>query len=840
MVDQALMRKLAQQQLNKQQAYVMPNVLTDCFKEQLDFINDESKRKAVLCSRRCLSANSLILTSNGIKPIKDIEIGEYVYSELGQPIKVLNKFKNGIKEVFPLTRSNIEYFASTKDHIWLTCEQPNKTYKGFSNKEKSLESFSCRTKIMRRFVQIPFGDINEPHAYVLGAMLGDGCCLQGANQLYISSEDRFIPEKCAEILGCNTKRQHKGNFTWSLTSKNDNSRKGDLSQKIICNHYDRFCKDKKAHEKFIDLELLKTWNRKSILAFIAGILDTDGSIYIGNDNCLNLRIRMQSKSIIDALEYLFRSLWQCVPQRSIDNREKYINGPLYYIAVKSNLFVKIILKELSSYLVLERKKYKPEYDQTPERNDVEGYAGFKVGSSRFEETYDLEVDSESHLYLTANGFITHNSGKTSSAALYLLQEGLKYPGSKLIYIGLTNSTAKTVIWKDILEPIFIKHKIKYEFLETKLEIRFNKSVIFLAGCDATPKQMNKLRGNKYRLCIVDEAQSWQQDLRALTTSVLAMTLAETNSTLCIMGTCGNQMGNHYWYQINKPESKEKEWKKFSWSWKNNPHVRDKIQKEIDQMIENNPLIVQTSSFRQEVLNEWVVEVDARVYKSTDQNYISSLPLDLLKNTTYILSCDFGFEDATAFVVSCYNRSFNNKMYVLESSKYQHLTITDAVAKIREYQKRYDFRMIVGDSAAKQCVEEIRQVHGIYIEPADKMGKFAHITMLNSDFITKNVLILEQTNKELIKELDELIWDPRALQEGRHKEKDSLPNHITDSLLYGFFASRHYWYEPAVIINPNAEDVIRQNLLDQHKKLLGNQENKLDVNYELNMEIDYGY
>ena len=49
------------------------------------------------------------------------------------------------------------------------------------------------------------------------------------------------------------------------------------------------------------------------------------------------------------------------------------------------------------------------------------------------------------------------------------------------------------------------------------------------------------------------------------------------------------------------------------------------------------------------------------------NYIDSLPYGLLNNNSiYLLSVDLGYVDATAFVVSCYNQSFDNKMYVLES------------------------------------------------------------------------------------------------------------------------------------------------------------------------------
>jgi hypothetical protein len=68
-------------------------------------------------------------------------------------------------------------------------------------------------------------------------------------------------------------------------------------------------------------------------------------------------------------------------------------------------------------------------------------------------------------------------------------------------------------------------------------------------------------------------------------------------------------------------------------------------------------------------------------------------------------------------------------------------------------------------------------------------------MMNSDLITQNLFIIKEHNQDLIKELQTLIWDQKALLKGQHKEDARKDNHLTDALLYGHHASRHYWFKP---------------------------------------------
>ena len=391
--------------------------------------------------------------------------------------------------------------------------------------------------------------------------------------------------------------------------------------------------------------------------------------------------------------------------------------------------------------------------------------------------------------------LTRRSGKSTTVGLYLLHQALHNPGSKSIYVNLTKDSAKKVMWHDIFETIILKLKVPAELVG--LEIRFeNGSIIYLAGTDSSAKEKHKLRGQKNIIAVIDECQSFTTDLKELVESVIMPTLADYDGTLCMIGTPGNSMGEHYWWQLNKPDTKYQGWKHFHWDWNDNPFVKTNMRKQVDELVSNNPLIKQTPTFRQEYMGEWVIEANARVYKSDQNNYINELPKKFLDGgASYVLSFDLGWNDATTFVVSVYNPFINGNLYILESARFKELNFSEVASKIKEYQKRFDFANIVGDAANKQGIQEMVQIHGLPIQAAQKLGKESHIGILNSDFITRNVLILKQTNQDLIRELEILLWDAKSLLQGNYIENQSQPNDLCDALLYNHHFSRHWWFQP---------------------------------------------
>ncbi len=431
--------------------------------------------------------------------------------------------------------------------------------------------------------------------------------------------------------------------------------------------------------------------------------------------------------------------------------------------------------------------------------------------------YQLDFIKDPHKRKAVCG--TRRAAKSFMFALYLINQALTVPRSKCIYMGLTNESCKQIMWSDILEIIFDKYQIKAD-CSSKYEIEFsNGSVIYLRGLDATPHQMNRLRGQKFDIGVIDEVQDFTQDIEQIIDGVLKMSLAQTGATLCLGGTPGNKQGIHYWWLVNKPNSELTQWKMFHFDWKDNTSIEpkngkrvcDAIQEEMSKDIARNPLIVNTPKFRQEVLGEWVIDTDARVYRSEDSNYIQDGYLQswFFHNCTYNLSLDLGYIDATAYVITAYNQKYDSNLYVIESVKHTNQTITDVANMIKVYRQKYNFQSIVIDAANRQAVEEMRKIHALPLTAAEKAGKAAHIALINSDFITRNIFIFKNQNQQLITELNSLIWEANALLRGEHKEDARKDNHLTDALLYGHHASRHYWFKAITPPLPFEEQIVQE-------------------------------
>ena len=140
-----------------------------------------------------------------------------------------------------------------------------------------------------------------------------------------------------------------------------------------------------------------------------------------------------------------------------------------------------------------------------------------VGEFCFKSQLDL-INDESKLKAVLT---TRRSGKSMSAAAYLIHECFKTPNVSCLYIALTRGSAKKIIWKDCLKFINRKYKLNLVFNETELSVRFpNGSILYCMGMDDSESEQEKALGQKFKLVVIDEAASFRQDLRQIIFSTL--------------------------------------------------------------------------------------------------------------------------------------------------------------------------------------------------------------------------------------------------------------------------------------------------------------------------------
>ena len=439
------------------------------------------------------------------------------------------------------------------------------------------------------------------------------------------------------------------------------------------------------------------------------------------------------------------------------------------------------------------------------------------------------LTDEAHLLAL---FCTRRAGKTFAIGLKLFLVASEHPGCSCLYMGLTQDSAVGTLNKDILQVLNRRFALgaRWREKDNRWEMP-NGSLIYLRGADANSHEMAKILGQKYRLAVLDEVAKYRGNVHAMVYEDLLPAMGDDVGTIVLSGVPSNITSGLF---FDVTTGREPGWTVHRWSWRDNVHRRDNIQKIHDELVAANPARVKTSSYRREWLGEWVVDEGALVYKfSEDLNVIDALPRPA-SEYHYILSIDLGFTDPTAFVVSAYS-DHDPVLYVVYAAKHAGLII-DAVARIIKGLWKnptyrvggaaapltgpYPFERMVVDGAALQSVEEMRQKHQLPLECAKKTDKRTAIEVLNSDLQTARIKLLPAAFA-IFEEGQKLIWDERKLNAvpKRWEEDPRQPNHLTDALLYGFRAARNYdaTEAPPAPLDPHAPDYGERHMFEEMAK-----------------------
>lgn len=406
----------------------------------------------ILCARqfgKCLAKGTDVLTPYGPIPIEQLKVGDivYGYNKDGtiSETKVLKVFEHGIKTVWDMESRGKAIVSATPEHRWLSRWQIGKEtdrhHYRYEQEQTTDQIINGRArKVARAFVKIPCGKIHEPHAYALGALFGDGCGKQGKRRIAISSENDLIPKRVGKILGAEHVYSDGHNHTWYISSVPKGTREdGNIqtSRQIHCSYYDSWIKDRLSREKTFDWDTINNWDRPSLLAFMAGLIDTDGSVVHTKCGTLNIRFSNTNKPLAELFAKLFYKLWQLKPGITISRKIEYT------VNIMNNRASVAALLELDQYLVTPRKKWKPEYADLNFYNSLPDRIGLKKSGEREVETYDIMVDNDTHLYVLANeGLITHNS---TIGIIYALSEAIKNRDCCILIMGPDTRQTKDIV-----------------------------------------------------------------------------------------------------------------------------------------------------------------------------------------------------------------------------------------------------------------------------------------------------------------------------------------------------------------------------------------------------------
>lgn len=350
-------------------------------------------------------------------------------------------------------------------------------------------------------------------------------------------------------------------------------------------------------------------------------------------------------------------------------------------------------------------------------------------------------------------------------------------------MALTLDSAKNIAW-DMVQGLLDKHKIPNKSHRQTGEIFFgNGSYYRFFGVDSSFQEMKKVLGGAYKTVKIDESGSMRQNLKALCYQMIGPALVDQDGRLTLLGTSENVRGT-FFEQVTS--GKEPGWSVHKWMTLDNPYMREKWQKHLDWIDQNNPAFKMTSEYRTHYLNEWCSDDAKLIVRLMPHSFTEEKPLD---NYLYALGVDLGYNDASAYSVMAYSHR-DPHGYIVHTSKFKGQDITDCANTIRTLMSRFPLGRIVVDGANKQGVEEMRNRHQLPLIAAEKQDKATFLKLMADDMKQGRIKIFPG-NKHLVEEWEMLQWE----DEYQDTEDPRCENHLSDATLYAWRHIRNYMYQP---------------------------------------------
>jgi hypothetical protein len=382
------------------------------------------------------------------------------------------------------------------------------------------------------------------------------------------------------------------------------------------------------------------------------------------------------------------------------------------------------------------------------------------------------------------------AGKTVADAAYLIAAANSEPRSVALYITLSRSNAKKLVWPELLE-INRQFKLGAKVNESDLSLQFaNKSFIYASGASRTD-EIEKFRGLPLVLCIIDEVQSFKSYVRKLIDDVVSKRLFDFAGTLALTGTPGPIPSGYFFDACQNAE-----YAHFHWTMFDNPWIELKSGRSpaslLDEELKRKGVGLDDPTIQREVYGKWTYDPNALVFRyNKDINDFVEPPRDVLDGLRTIIGVDIGFDDADAICVLGWSDKLP-KAYLLEEDIKTKQGITELANAIEEKIQRYNPIRVVMDCGGlgKKIAEEIRKRFAIPVIAAEKTRKFEYIELLNDAMRTGRFMAKQET--QFVADSMLLEWDRDVTVP---KIKESYHSDICDAVLYAFRESLHWLYEP---------------------------------------------
>lgn len=366
----------------------------------------------------CFDEDTLICTETGYKKIKDIKIGDLVYTHKGRLKPVIDTMQRQVDSVCKL-HIGTQDIICTDNHPFLVCNDrlTNIRFEPVHNFNKYKKLNVCEPQLQNRNHIV----MNTFKAFILGLYLADGSISERPyrNNQLTSLEiaiDKRLYEHYKEIF-----EQNQISFHLKNNNGNDNSGAITIHSKDLRDFCDRYGSHtyKELSHKCIAPEVFN-WNDEAKIALLQGFFLGDGQ-YCSNGKYLNVRLLNTNKDIIEPLYLICKSLniqsklckYSRKPRNIANNNKLSRAKDMYCITItgpKCGIFTTAELKQFKgntsgNYNSSSYVRRITEYDDT--KYTIHSIKSIEIVDT-YQIVYNISVQDDESYLITYDNLAVHN------------------------------------------------------------------------------------------------------------------------------------------------------------------------------------------------------------------------------------------------------------------------------------------------------------------------------------------------------------------------------------------------------------------------------------------------
>lgn len=378
--------------------------------------------------------NAKILTPSGFKRFGDIKVGDKVISGTGNVAEVLGVYPKPSMPVYELTFDDGSKVQCSQDHIWhvqtIDDRDNGQKYRDVELKDM-LGNYKRRNgkhgeRCNYSVDYVPIIDCFEEKElkldpYLMGVLLGDGCFTN--NGIGITIVDYEIMKEVFKRLPKEYTLQYRDNEDYKIIHKGKRSNKSNFVKDTI-QEYGLL--EKHSYEKFIPRDYLYA-SYDDRLELLRGLLDTDG-----HAETSEIEYTTTSKQLAEDVRELVHSLGGYCSLKEKPKSGYRINGEFKECRKSYRMIIQFSANQQKP-LRVSRKADK----YNPKRKVLKRYIT-NIEYICDEKTSCIYISDPSHLYITDDYVITHN---TTLCEFFLSFYMGHYPDLCNLYVSYTGTIA---------------------------------------------------------------------------------------------------------------------------------------------------------------------------------------------------------------------------------------------------------------------------------------------------------------------------------------------------------------------------------------------------------------